>query len=537
MSLIKHTGKSQEKTMNIDVTALHPLEVKALYAFDGCNTLSEEALAEGSGLTAENTRTAVQWLLGKELIKVGSEKKYSELSLGNIGEAYRDNTVPELKLISLLKNGNKAMKDLSSDFACYNDKAALGKSVGNLKKKGVIKPLEGGVLSLINEESDDLGIFVNLTSFLNKFSNSSTLIMEELTNDEREVAKLYASKRSKAKAIICLAERTAKEYALVSDDIISLLKREGVTGDEIGCLTPEMIQNGSWKDKNFRRYALDLQPSPPQAGRIHPYRAFLDSTKAKFLSMGFEEMRGNLVENEFWNMDALFMPQFHSARDIHDVYYVQDPHHTGKLEEPYASNVARVHENGGKTGSEGWGYAFDTDRARRLILRSQGTALSARKLADNPSIPGKYFSIARCFRYDKVDATHLADFYQIEGIVLSENNNFKTLLGLLKLFGEEVAGVQEMRFEPAYFPFTEPSVELHARHSSLGWIELGGAGLFRPEVTKPLGIDVPVIAWGLGIDRMAMFALGLSDIRELFSRDLDFVRHLKNARAGKRKGA
>ena len=531
------SGKSQENNMNTDVTALHPLEVKALYAFDGCARLSEEDLAKGAGLTEENTRTAVQWLLGKELIKIGSEKKFNEITLGNIGEAYRLESVPELKLIALLRDGNKSMADLSPEFACYDDKAALGKSVGSLKKLGVVKPLEKGVLSLVTEDVQGLELFHGLVEFLHKLSAAGTLVLEELEGMELTVAKEYAKKRGKSKSVMCLAERTAKEYELISTEIIEKLRGAGITGEEIGCLTPEMIKNGSWKEKSFRRYALDLQPSPPKAGRTHPYRAFLDETKTKFLSMGFEEMRGSLIENEFWNMDALFMPQFHSARDIHDVYYVENPNRTIELEEPYATNVARVHENGGTTGSEGWGYAFDQDRARRLILRSQGTALSARKLADNPSVPGKYFSVARCFRYDKVDATHLADFYQIEGIVLGSDINFRTLLGLLELFGREVAGVTEMRFEPAYFPFTEPSVELHARHSSLGWIELGGAGLFRPEVTEPLGIDVPVIAWGLGIDRMAMFALGLSDIRELFSRDLEFIRHLKNAQTSKRKGA
>ena len=121
------------------------------------------------------------------------------------------------------------------------------------------------------------------------------------------------------------------------------------------------------------------------------------------------------------------------------------------------------------------------------MLRSQGTAVSARTLASAPAIPGKYFSIARCFRYDQVDATHATDFFQVEGIVLGEEINFRTLLGLLNLFAREVAQAKEVKFLPAYFPFTEPSVELHVRHPRLGWMELGGAGLFRPEVTFPLG--------------------------------------------------
>jgi phenylalanyl-tRNA synthetase alpha chain len=238
-------------------------------------------------------------------------------------------------------------------------------------------------------------------------------------------------------------------------------------------------------------------------------------------------MRGPLVENEFWDMDALFMPQFHPARNIHDVYFVKEPADCKEIEQPFARQVAATHKDGGKTGSTGWRYAFDLERAKRLILRSQGTAVSARTLAAGPKIPGKYFSIARCFRYDSVDATHAPDFYQVEGIVLGEDINFRALLGLLKLFGREIAKAGEFQFRPAYFPFTEPSVELHVKHPELGWMELGGAGIFRPEVTKPLGVEVPVIAWGLGLDRMAMVALGIKDIRDLFSRDLDFIRTKK----------
>jgi phenylalanyl-tRNA synthetase alpha chain len=186
--------------------------------------------------------------------------------------------------------------------------------------------------------------------------------------------------------------------------------------------------------------------------------------------------------------------------------------------------VTAAHENGGATGSTGWRYAFDGERAKRLVLRSQGTAVSARTLAAAPAVPGKYFSIARCFRYDQVDATHATDFFQVEGIVLGEDINFRTLLGLLNLFAREVAQAKEVKFLPAYFPFTEPSVEMHVRHPRLGWMELGGAGLFRREVTLPLGVTVPVIAWGLGLDRMAMVALGIHDIRELFTDSLELIR-------------
>jgi phenylalanyl-tRNA synthetase alpha chain len=202
---------------------------------------------------------------------------------------------------------------------------------------------------------------------------------------------------------------------------------------------------------------------------------------------------------------------------------VKEPTHAARIEEPYLSQVAAAHEHGWKTGSKGWRYGFDREFTRRLILRSQGTVLSAKQLP-RAKVPGKYFGCVRCFRYDQVDATHRPEFYQTEGIVLGEEVNLRTLLGLLTMFAREVAGASEVKFVPGYFPFTEPSVEAHIRHPELGWFELGGSGIFRPEVTLPLGVTVPVAAWGLGIDRMAMTSLGINDIRELFSPNIENVR-------------
>jgi phenylalanyl-tRNA synthetase alpha chain len=205
------------------------------------------------------------------------------------------------------------------------------------------------------------------------------------------------------------------------------------------------------------------------------------------------------------------------------VYYIKNPTHAKTIEEPFLSRVAAAHEDGGGSGSRGWQYHFDRDFTRRLILRSQGTVLSAHQLTQ-AKVPGKYFGIVRCFRYDKVDATHLSDFYQTEGIVLGDEVNLRTLLGFLEMFAKEIAGATEVKYVPGYFPFTEPSIEVHIKHPVLGWFELGGSGIFRPEMTKALGVNAPVLAWGIGIDRMALMNLGLNDLRELFSNDIEQVR-------------
>jgi phenylalanyl-tRNA synthetase alpha chain len=401
------------------------------------------------------------------------------------------------------------------------DAAELSGAVGELKQEGVIRVAAGGIVELTGSSSataDDLQKLI-------KYVHESAKLLSEFAPAEQTLIGRFAQKRGKPNEPFRVDDRSSRVYGVTETGkaVLQQSRREGAR-EEVARLTPEMLKDGSWRNARFRKYTIGLSPARIPAGKKHPYREFLDLVKTKLTAMGFEEMRGGLVENEFWNMDALFMPQFHPARETHDVYFVKEPHHSAPIREPFLSQVAQAHENGGKTGSSGWNYTFDRMRTRRLVLRSQGTAVSARTLAASPKVPGKYFSIARCFRYDQVDATHAPDFFQIEGIVLGPDINFRTLLGLLTLFAREVAQAQEIRFAPAYFPFTEPSVELHVRHPRLGWIELGGAGLFRPEVTRPLGIEVPVIAWGLGLDRMAMVALEIHDIRDLFSGDLEMIR-------------
>jgi phenylalanyl-tRNA synthetase alpha chain len=134
------------------------------------------------------------------------------------------------------------------------------------------------------------------------------------------------------------------------------------------------------------------------------------------------------------------------------------------------------------------------------------------------------FCIGRVFRPEAIDWKHLMEFNQCEGIVCDETMNFRDLLGYLRDFAIDIFGAEEARFAPSYFPFTEPSVELLARMPERGWMEVGGAGLFRPEMLSALEVDVPVLAWGLGLDRLAMLKLGITDIRELFSHDLDSLK-------------
>jgi len=289
---------------------------------------------------------------------------------------------------------------------------------------------------------------------------------------------------------------------------------EKLRGMEVINLTPELLKTGLWKDVKFREYNVEWPGKKSYPGKRHPYRIFLKNLKDKLINLGFQEMDSRLILQDFWNCDCLFMPQTHSARDIHEIFYVDAK--LPPVDKVQAQKVGGEHE-------KYWGYKWDYEKSNRTLLMSQGTALSASHFP-NLKIPGKYFSLAKVFRPDVVDATHLLEFYQLEGIVCDKSMNFRHLLGLLKQFAIDVAGAEAVKFYPDYFPFTEPSVQISAKHPKLGWVELGGAGIFRKEVTRPFGINEPIIAWGLGIDRLAMFNLGVTDIRELYSSNLKWLR-------------
>jgi phenylalanyl-tRNA synthetase alpha chain len=514
------------------IDSLHPLEVKVLLKLSErlpqslAGGMSEEALAREAGLEPSQASMAIEWLRAKQLITLQHEHIAHIVSLTEIGQQYFEKYAPIERILSAVRDGAQTGKRFTVQqiqSAEGLEPSEVSGAIGSLKKEGAIRIVAGGSLEATGTPSQTAEGIRSLLRQVHAGPKELSTLPEAL----HSIVHQYAVKRGNTKEPFRIDERATRSYTLTPEGEAAAGTLSVNPLEEVSQLTPDLLKDGSWKAKRFRKYSIALRPPRIAAGRRHPYREFLHLVKHKLVSMGFQEMRGPLLETEFWNMDALYMPQFHPARAVHDVYFVKDPSHGHPIDEPFLSRVAAAHRHGGETGSTGWGYEYDADRARRLVLRSQGTAVSARTLASAPSVPGKYFSMARCFRYDQVDATHATDFFQVEGIVLGHDITFQTLLGLLTLFAREVAQAKDSKFVPAYFPFTEPSVELHVKHPKLGWMELGGAGLFRPEVTRPLGVDVPVIAWGLGLDRMAMVALGIHDIRDLFSSDLEMVRTVR----------
>jgi phenylalanyl-tRNA synthetase alpha chain len=509
------------------VAGLHPLEIRVLRAYRAGERIDSGRLGKDLGYKTGQANQAVSWLSAKGFVREASRVSRTFYEITELGLQYARSGTPEERIVHVLaEKGPLSLPEIS--LALGLDNRDVGSAFGVLSKEAIVRMdenkkavlCEGGTASTRMKRARELLDRVVLDSL-----SGCALDEAELSGEEQELVRGMSKKRGASSSPFRTVAREEVSYEILPEAqaVREALEQAGVCGEEAGALTAQMLAKGTWKNVSFRRYNLSSPAARVFPGRTNAYCDFLRSVKDKLASLGFEEFDGPLVETEFWNSDALFMPQFHSARDIHDVYYLKNPTHAKHIEAPYLDQVAAAHENGWTTGSRGWEYCFDRDFTRRLILRSQGTVLSAKQLT-RAKIPGKYFGIVRCFRYDQVDATHLSDFYQTEGIAIGESVNLKTHLGFLRMFAEEVAGASEVKYVPGYFPFTEPSIEVHIKHPVLGWFELGGSGIFRPEVTHALGIHVPVLAWGIGIDRMALMSLGINDLRELFSFSLENVR-------------
>ncbi|KAK0636857.1 phenylalanyl-tRNA synthetase alpha chain [Bombardia bombarda] len=317
--------------------------------------------------------------------------------------------------------------------------------------------------------------------------------------------------------------------------------------EEATDLTADMITSGAWKTATFKPYNFKALGADQQAGALHPLNKVRSELRQIFFEMGFEEMSTDkFVESAFWNFDALFVPQQHPARDLQDTFYVSDPKLADKPRaesaedtkdyEAYWKNVQAVHQDG-KYGSIGYRYPWSGDETQKLVLRTHTTAISANmlhKLAsqkgpDGRPPPARYFSIDRVFRNETVDATHLAEFHQVEGVIADYNLTLGGLMEFMDIFFGKM-GITDLRYKPAYNPYTEPSMEIFSYHKGLGkLVEIGNSGMFRPEMLEAMGLpkDMRVFGWGLSLERPTMIKYGISNIRELLGHkvDLNFVQN------------
>ncbi|OYR56501.1 phenylalanine--tRNA ligase subunit alpha [Halorubrum halodurans] len=335
--------------------------------------------------------------------------------------------------------------------------------------------------------------------------------------------------RLASRGLVDLAERTTRAVTLTDAGVDALM--EGVEAAEtVGQVTPELLASGEWADVEFAEYNVEADAPAVEGGRKHVLRRTADRVKDVLVGMGFQEMEGPHADSDFWINDCLFMPQDHPARTHWDRFAL-DVEPMAEIPPALIDRVETAHRDGWGEDGDGYHSPWSADFAREVALRGHTTSLSMRYLSGYAGAelepPQRYFSVEKVYRNDTLDPTHLLEFFQIEGWVMAEDLSVRDLMGTFEEFYRQF-GITDIRFKPHYNPYTEPSFELFGDHPETGEeIEIGNSGIFREEVTGPLGVDCDVMAWGLALERLAMLTTGAEDIRDLHGTlaDIDFLRN------------
>jgi len=473
---------------------------------------SVDKLVDKSKLKEVEVMRALQWLQNKKLVNIDI-KSEQIITLKDNGIEYIKKGLPEKRFLN-------ALIDSFLDLDKLAEKSELNKNeinvcLGLLKKKGAIEFDKKGKTMKISITS--LGKkMVDKESLEEQFLKKTfPLKLEELSAEERFA---YES-LIKRKEILELD--TVKNRIIELTELGKDLQKKGISNEKyIDLLTPAMLKGGSWKDKKFRSYDIKSDVPKIYPGKKHFVNQVKKYAKQIWLDMGFEEMTGDIVNSCFWNFDSLFVPQDHPAREMQDTFFIKG---SEKVPKQLMRGVKEQHE-------KSWKYKWDEKVCQKKVLRTHTTVLSAKTIAKltEGDLPKKYFAIGRNYRNEALDWSHLFEFNQSEGIVVDKNANFGNLLGYLEQFFKKM-GYDKVRFRPAYFPYTEPSVEIDVYDSGRKtWIELGGAGIFRPEVVEPLfGKYIPVLAWGFGLGRILCPYYGIKDLREFYKNDLKQLKEVK----------
>lgn len=503
------------------INELHLYEKKLLNGMKTNDTISPEEIVENEGMDIKAVMSAAGMLSSKDIISV-DKTATDNISLSEEGKDFAENGLPEQRILQVLQDSSKQGQDtLPMDEIM--EKAGLEQRFSNIAIGWVMRnrwaTMGKGVMTIT-----DKGKEVNISElpeskFLKFLREHEHVTNKELDDKFSGVVKEF----NKRKNLINV--KTTQDFKFRINKRGKEILNKGLTiQDEATQLTHEQLKTGSWKNLHYRGYDINASAPKNYPGKTHPLQQTIEEIRDIFIDMGFDEAKGNILESAFWNFDMLFQPQDHAAREMQDTFYVSNPSVANLPDQNLVDKTRAEHEHGGNTGSEGWNYKWNEDIARQVVLRTHTTGLSVRYLSEHQP-PLKMFSVGRVFRRETINYKHLPEFHQVEGIVAGEDMSFKNLLGILKEFYRKLGF--KVRFRPAYFPYTYLSIESEIYvPEKKSWMELGGSGMFRPEVLEPLGIETQVAAFGLGIERLAMMRYGIEDIRMLYQSDIGWLRNL-----------
>ena len=454
---------------------LHDIEKQIIKLLQSTPNLTEEQLSQTTTLSMDQIRRGVEWLRQKKLADV-SEWIDITYSLGKNGLDALKNGLPERRLVNLVKDGPKTFDEIRSSLQGLD----LNASIAHAKKN-----------DWINIEKTDTGSKISLKQEPTE------------SQDEHVISLIDKARKPRPDLVKSLMERP--DFIIEHEE-----KTKSVSLTETGKkIDLEKLDSG----------AIDVEADVPHvhAARIHPLKDTINEIRETFVHLGFTEILGNLSQSCFWNFDALFTPQDHPARELQDTFYLKGLNAKQLATPTQIKNVSNAHK-------KGWRYYWDIQEAKKMVLRTHTTCVTIKYLADKKPDEARIFSLGRVFRNEKVSYKNLVEFNQVEGIVVGKHITLRDLMGIQKEFYRKI-GLTKVKFWTTFFPYTEPSLQSLVYNERLGkWIELFGMGIFRPEVTKPLGITKPVLAWGGGIERIAMLKFGLDDVREFYNNNLSWLR-------------
>jgi len=459
---------------------LHDIEKKIIDSLQNKSDQTPEQLSESTELSIDQIRRGIEWLRLKEFAKVNESSKVT-ISLGKNGIDSFKNGLPERKLMNLIKDGPKSFDDVRETLSG----AGFNAAIANAKKNGwvIIEKTDSGSKISTKEKPVETPE-EKLISLIGDKSISEEQIENKLALKFLLQRPDYVIQNTEKSKIISLTEKASQIDTTLSD-----------------------------------AGAIDVEADAAlvYAARTHPLKDTIDEIREIFVKLGFSEIQGTLTQSSFWNFDALFTPQDHPARELQDTFYIENQKSEKHASPTQIKQVSKSH-------SQNWHYDWKLSESQKMVLRTHTTCVTIKYLAEQKPDEARIFSLGRVFRNEKVSYKHLVEFNQIEGIVIGNNTTLRDLMGIQKEFYKQL-GLTKIKFWPTFFPYTEPSLQTMVYNEKLGkWIELFGMGIFRPEVTKPLGIDKPVLAWGGGIERIAMLKYELDDVREFYNNNLNWLR-------------
>jgi phenylalanyl-tRNA synthetase alpha chain len=484
---------------------LHPLEKNVLSVLkDQKDWVDFGSLVSASGLMPDQVRRAVSWLESKKLITSREE---------NVRTLTAQGFPAELLLVQRIGKNGMPLDDLRKTFKSDQEFAA---ALGNAKSQGWVQVAQKDGRSTVSFK--DEGNARRHEDFFGSMTNGET--------DPESIPPEYKAYIERLIVRNIIRKNEVKSVSLRITDEGVAAARGAASEDWIERVTPEVTSKIRLTGVSPKLRPIDV--SAPSSvffpGRRHPVKEFINEVREVYLSMGFSEIAGDSIQSSFWNFDALFIPQDHPGREMQDTFYLAGLTDDKIERSGIVDHVASTHENGWTTGSRGWRYRWRTEEARRLLLRTHNTVLTIKALSESKDRDARIFAVNKVYRNENLDYKHLAEFHQMDGIIVGEGLNVRHLMGFLKEFYKKL-GMKDVKLWPTFFPYTEPSLQIMGYSEiAKGWIELGGSGVFRPEVTLPLGVNVPVLAWGPGIERLMLLRYGLDDIRKLYDSDLAWLR-------------